>query len=427
MRPILRVAGCLALLLGSSCQRAERPADSHAREYLAFVLKSCDRVEGELAQITQTAETMAQRHLAGGQLGLHINGHPLPEEICGRSGGVVHLGFDRPFKKNRTDAEKKNDIAFASWVRPPADTELASLKTLKDSGCMIIGFGPKAMPQLAEIVKTCDAWFDTGFGADDLVVRLPHGKMSGDGNLVMETLQSWALLGEFVSALTRQGKMPTMYKSYVTPGGHEWGDKYFLKTQFHDDYKIAPIPAGKLARDYLNHIRGLVERFRANELPSVVKAADLITAELAQGRKTLVTTSGHMPYTYVCHYGDKEWAETMDLHAHVEGQMKAYEEQAREGALVLRIGYFGMHRTEIALYQKKKQTVMLIGAKHPDAEWQPPADLPVQIEMGYAFGDACVTIEGYPIKILPPSGIMQLVAYKCVEVEVEARLAAKSK
>ncbi len=425
MRIVLRIFLALAVLQASSSLFAA--AETPSREYVGFVLKSCDRVEGEMEKITQTAETMAKRHLAGGQLGLHINGNPLPEEICGRSGGVVHLGFDRPFKTDRTDAEKKNDIAFASWVRPPADTELAALKTLKGSGCMIIGFGPKAMPQLAEIVKTCDVWFDTGFGADDLVIHLPHQKMSGDGNLVVETLQSWALIGEFVSALTRQGKMPTMYKSYVTPGGREWGDKYFLKKQFHDDYKIAPIPDGKLARDFLGHIRGLVERFRDTQLTEVNKAADMIATEFARGRKTLVATSGHMPYTFVCHYGDQEWAETMDIHASLESQMKSYEEQSREGALVLRIGYAGMHTTEIALYKKKKQTVMLIVAEHPDKDWQPPADLPVRIEMGYAYGDACVPIEGYPIKILPPSGIMQLVAYKCVEVEVESRLAAKSK
>ena len=42
--------------------------------------------------------------------------------------------------------------------------------------------------------------------------------------------------------------------------------------------------------------------------------------------------------------------------------------------------------------------------------------------MGWEFGDACVTIKGYPIKLFPPSGVMQLVAYEAVNVEVLARL-----
>jgi hypothetical protein len=45
--------------------------------------------------------------------------------------------------------------------------------------------------------------------------------------------------------------------------------------------------------------------------------------------------------------------------------------------------------------------------------------------MGYAFGDACVPIPGYPIRILPTSGAMQVAAYECLNVEVFARRADK--
>ena len=64
--PAMRSFFILAVLqLGSSFLTA---AESPSQECLGFVLKSCDRVEGQLDQITRAAETMASRHLAGGAI-----------------------------------------------------------------------------------------------------------------------------------------------------------------------------------------------------------------------------------------------------------------------------------------------------------------------------------------------------------------------
>ncbi|HVF11200.1 MAG TPA: hypothetical protein VNA16_10375, partial [Abditibacteriaceae bacterium] len=35
-------------------------------------------------------------------------------------------------------------------------------------------------------------------------------------------------------------------------------------------------------------------------------------------------------------------------------------------------------------------------------------------KLAWSFGDALVSIEGYPIKVVPPTGIMQLVACESV-------------
>ena len=45
---------------------------------------------------------------------------------------------------------------------------------------------------------------------------------------------------------------------------------------------------------------------------------------------------------------------------------------------------------------------------------------PRRVDMGYAHGDACVWLDGYPIPILPPSGVMQVAAYECLSAEVLA-------
>ena len=51
------------------------------------------------------------------------------------------------------------------------------------------------------------------------------------------------------------------------------------------------------------------------------------------------------------------------------------------------------------------------------------ARLAASIDMGYAFGDACVAIDGYPLRVLPPSGVMQIAAYEAINVEVLAHTA----
>lgn len=64
---------------------------------------------------------------------------------------------------------------------------------------------------------------------------------------------------------------------------------------------------------------------------------------------------------------------------------------------------------------------MLITAENPRPEFAIPSSYDLRVDPGFAFGDACVSIEGYPIAILPPSGVMQVAAYESLNVEVQAR------
>ena len=82
-----------------------------------------------------------------------------------------------------------------------------------------IGFGAKKMPELAAHATLSDAWFDTGRPADDRVVKLRDGSRVGKINHLVNVLYAWPLTGDAVGALTRQGKMPTMWKSWSWKDG----------------------------------------------------------------------------------------------------------------------------------------------------------------------------------------------------------------
>lgn len=391
--------------------RAAPRRASPAQRRIDRALATCDFVEREIAQITKVAETAAERHIAGGLIGFAFRAGALARELHGRSGGMVHVGFGRPFRKNRSPAEKARDVAIAGFPAPPGEKALAELKALRERSCHVIGVGPRAMRALKRHVAACDAWVDAG---------------GTEGEAAANAIAGWALTAEIVAAITRRGKMPTMWKSYSFPDGRDWGGRYLGKKQFHDDYTVAPIAAGELAREFLRRIRYALRRLRNTQAGKLKEAARLIAAESAAGRRTFVAWQGHMPGAYLGEGRDAAWAEPCALHPFVAGQVKRFRQAAPDGALVLSLGYHGLDPIALDLWRQKKQRVIHLAGDGPDARWRPGPGLVLNIDLGFAFGDACVCVAGYPIRLFPPSGILQKVAYDAIGDEVRAALARRA-
>lgn len=396
-------------------------AQTPSQQYAQFVIDQCDRIEHDMPRYVQVAERMADLYEQGAAIHFPWNGHGLQQDLAGRAGGLMYLA--ERSKGQKPEGSDVPDMAIISWDRAPSGNDLKSLKDLDEKGCYILGFGPAAHPELTEHVKLCDEMFDTGFGADGGAIQLADGTNTGLANHVVNALNGWVVIGEMVSAMTRRGQMPKMWKPYVLPGGREWGEKYYGKGgRFHDDMQIEPVPAGQVGTAYVQRIRELTRQFKRTQQGSVTEAADLIAQEMAAGRKTVIATSGHMPWTFVGKFDDAAWAQPFDMHESVQNQVDAYRAKSPRDALVLRLGYFGMHKDGPPLFRELNQRVIMITAEHPGEDHQLPDDLLVVIDMCMAYGDTCVVIEGYPIKLLAPSGIMQAVAYESVNVEVQARL-----
>jgi len=391
-----------------------------AEQYVQSALLQCATVQEHLDEISAVAETVAKRHLAGGFIDFPWNGQSLQQELAGRAGGM--MTYSRPWwTGERPPEQKAHDVAIIGWERAPGGGEAARLAALRQQGVYVIGFGPKALPALADCVQQCDAFFDTGL-PDDRVVTLADGRTVGRMNHLVQTLYAWAFTGELVAACTRAGKMPPMWQSWAVKEGKDWSEKYAQKIPFHEDLPVPPVAKGVLGQRYLDAIRDMIVRFGDTQLPAARKAAELVAAELAAKKLVYVLTSGHMPWVYVGRFEDKAWATPIDFHASVESQVKDVEAKVPEGALAVRLGYFGEADNGRELLAKKKLRLVMISAKNPYPEMALPAGSLVDIDLDMAFGDACVTLEQYPLKILPPSGIMQIVAYEAVNAEVLSRL-----
>ncbi|MEO6907377.1 MAG: hypothetical protein ABI210_05765, partial [Abditibacteriaceae bacterium] len=373
-------------------------------------------------QITRIAEIVADRHIKGGLLGFPWNSQSLQQEIAGRAGGLMNIDFARPWA-NRNPADDKYNVAIIGWDRAPAADEAAKLQKLKDAGTFILGFGPKDLPALAEEVKVCDAFIDTGLGADDRVVTLPNGEKVGQGNELVNMLNGWAFTGEFIAALTRKGKMPPIWKAFMYPDGREWMEKYFGKIQFHDpkEFPVPPIAPGVITRDFLNKIRANISWFQSTQNVRVNEAAYLIANDLNVERKTIVSAMGHAPWTFVGKYEDARWCDPYELDSGDSVHIENYK-KTPVGALVLRLGYGGLDDKAAAIYAAKDQRVIMVSSPDPRPDSQSKVGVILDIDMGWKYGDALVSIPNYPIKLIPPSGIMQVVAYECINTEVLARL-----
>ena len=395
------------------------PAPSPAAKYLDALNRKLDEAAARVPEITRLAEQLAARHLRGGLIGFPWIGSTLEQELIGRSGGLMHIGFERPWKKERTAEEKANDAIIFAWDDAPKAGDLKRLQDEKAKGFFIIGFGAKKSAKLAEHVAACDAWIDSGTGEDDRAVELSGGGRIGKTEHFTNAVNGWLFTAEFVAALTRRGKMPPMYRSFMAEDGRAWADGYAGKMQFHDDLTVPPVAAGVLGRRYLERIGYMVARMKNTELAKLRTIAERIAAELREGRKTVVASVGHMVMNYVGRFDDSLWATNHEVSPGADAQLKSYE-ATPDGALVLRLDANGLHHSIHELFQRKQQRVMLITSENPRTEAAIPPGYDLRVDPGIPFGDACVWLEGYPIPILPPSGVMQIAAYESINVEVHA-------
>jgi hypothetical protein len=396
------------------------PVAGASAKYLDWGLGMTERAEKDLPHFIQLAEVIADRHLRGGLIGFPLEWQALPQELWGRSGGMMHVGFGRSWKAERTADEKAHDVGIVGFAAVPTSAELETLRQHRARGVYLVGIGARRAAWASEAVLACDAWLDTGLEADDRVVDLGSGRRAGHGTIVANAIYGWTLTAEVVGALTRRGKMPPMWKGFSWPDGHAWADKYFGKMQFHDDVQVAPQPAGALGGKFLEQIHYPLRRIRGQS-EKLRQAAELLAPEIEAGRKVHVVWQGHMPPMYLSKSDDDAWGVPLEFHPSVPQQVEQYRQATANGELILNLGHHGIDPIEAALRQEKKQRVIHLSGEHLDPAWQVGSNAVLQIDLGFAFGDACATIEGYPIRVFAPSGIAQAAAYEALKCELQSR------
>jgi hypothetical protein len=230
---------------------------------------------------------------------------------------------------------------------------------------------------------------------------------------VMNVADGWIWTGEFVAACTRKGKMPILYLSYGLPGGLERGRKY-QGQRTHEDQSIRPISAGTLGQAYLGQIQSALTGIQSRQMSNLVRAAAAWRSVPASAATTLVI--GHL---FPRHLQDPR-VRTFSafVSAPATGRLEAEQERLL-GQFNLYLGY--QYAPQSLIDRTRTNGTCLVYASVQPGQSPAEAEKVIYLEPGWPLTDACVTVPGYDIPILPASGVVQAAIYWSLVAEREQR------
>ena len=366
-------------------------------------MRSCfSDVRKDIPKITKSAEAAASLFVKDGyEVGVY--GDPaFCEEYTGRAGGLV------PMRKIRSGDDKPSKtIILASPRENHLESDIAELQGFQKQGNIIIVFARSSV--LGAVKKSgmkCDAAINTHAAENGGLFKADNGTYSVPTDPVASITAMWVWTGEFVSACTRLGKMPTLWQSLSMPGSFERAEKY-RNIKFHDGTPT-PVAAGQAGNQYLSEMGDLLSKIYKQERPDIREIAMYAANARKNGGRFYVFALGH------------------SLSDHREGYLydPGYFTLINENwnhpkkdivlgpkDIVLCLGYDGT--IDPVFFGKFPEQARLAGAKlgwsittyREDQVKAIPQDERI-IEQYWKLGDAVVDFPGYEVKALPPSGVI---------------------
>jgi hypothetical protein len=341
--------------------------------HLARAISAVASCRNEIPAMQAPADLAASRLAEGGAL--WAAGHPAwVSELCGRAGGIMlinNLG-------DKTPAE--GDVVLFARV----DGYELSQEVL-ESGALIVGFGEKQ--DGVEI-----PWFPN------------HAAESSISPTLANVIPGWIFSAELVAALTRLGKMPVMFETIGLPGGFPRIYKFQREGVFwHEPHDVKPIAPGVLGNRYADSVIAVLQRAEAENARKYLTAARWAAEAISSSHKVMMYSMGH--------FLPDEIGKSAIGSDFVSGvwnsgftYIKPPEDAYAEGDVLIHIGY--QHPPEGLLKAGRAagaRVVYLDILQHRDYVDDSGV---IWIDPMWSWPDACVTVEGYDISILPPSGIV---------------------
>ncbi len=359
----------IVLILLACCSVSRLAAAAPSSNYLGRLREALAAIHANLPAITTSAELAARGFLAGGNLWVAGRQDDFMAEACGRAGGL--MAIRALGKQGPTD---QDTILYAVRGRLE-QTDTDKIAQWRANGVSVVVFASTA------------GLFDN---------RVPLDTVINVGEL-------WTWTGEFVGACTRRGKMPILYLSYGLPGGPERGKKYQGK-KVHDDLIVKPFAPGVLGKAYLDQIDAILKAIDDTEMNKIRRASEWWRQTPTNSAMTLVT--GHMFPRHAldsrtplrCAFGAAPAWEDSDLSA-----------TTGSAQFVFVLGY---QRAPQKLVDRAKASgLKLVYSTVQPAQPPEPAANILYLNPHWPLTDACITVPGYDIPILPASGVAQAALY----------------
>jgi hypothetical protein len=387
--------------------RAAEP--SPAENYDHQLITAIDGIQADMPSITRYAERASELYVKEG-LPIAIAGDTaFVSEAYGRSGGLMKL------KELPVDHSNWAGVVLYALDSESLEHDLSVIASLRESGSYVIAFASASeIDKAADAGQQFDGVIDNHAGPDGGTIQDATGNwiIPVDGPADITAMWTWT--AEFAAACTRLGKMPTFYLGYVNPGGREWESK-IGGAKFHEETPQS-VPAGELGTQYLTELRKNLQQLVANELPDIRKAAELANQTRQAGGTCYVMGIGHAIQPL---YGSRPrpgYFQPLEIDPKLSHELKPNDFLLNVGYAVLPADPAFASLLE-SLKSSGANAVWSITTYLPDEVKRLPAG-DIVIDQYWAAGDADVSLPGYPIKIIPTSGVMAETVFWMVNAEM---------
>ncbi len=341
--------------------------------YLTRTVAALHACRADIPDMKAPADAAAKRLADGGAL--WAAGYPAwVSELSGRAGGIMlikNLGNNTP---------QAGDVVLFGGepgVEVPAN--------ITGSGALVIGFG-------SQPASNDPPWFPNHAADADVSPTL--------ANLI----PAWIFSAELVGALTRLDKMPVMYETIGLPGGFPRIYKYQREGVFwHEKNDVPPITAGVLGNRYADGVKAILLRADQEDRDGFNEAATWAADALNDGHHVIMYGMGHFVPDEIQHteigkdFQSGVWNSGFSY-------LKTPDDKYSKGDVLIHIGYQHPPNGLLKAGREAGARVVYVDILRNRDYVNDPGVL--WIDPMWPWSDACVTLEGYDIPILPPSGIV---------------------
>lgn len=420
------IPGFLALILGfvTSAMAQAGGTPSPSIQYAEVISAAFDHLGKITPAITWAAEQAAERMAVssssvvngrlseGGRLLVSYmpeapaSSNSFAEEARTRAGGMTMVNYARPGSRMGP-----RDVLLIDDLGLDTEQRKNHMREARKAGALVILFGSASSQLSSEADISIDTGLPPGTAPAVHFDGLPGAICPAAPTANIAAL--WIFTGELVAACTRLGKMPAMFLSVLAPGGWDWFNSY--KSQyFHTDITVDPVPSGQLGSAYLTEMRRCLQGLR-DQATALQAAGEMLAAALEAGGTARVVAIGshHLPGQFGLS-GDPG---RLDASSTWPTQL----EEMAPGDALLFIGYFDLPPwSDLESFREAGfPSIWVTGGREVASLNPQPREWEIHIDPFWTFGDYCVEVPGYPIGILPPSGVIQTAALWMITGEVE--------
>jgi len=387
------------------------------QSYLAEFEARITKISSQIPQIIKSAEFAAGCVLKKPDTLINVpynEQKSFSEEMINRAGGLSNIYPSE--SPDRVRFVTDHDIVMysvRSW-ETDAETAIKRLNEYKGKNWKVILIASKkGMPSKLKY----DFFIDNG---------APSGKaIYGRINILANITIGWMWCCEYVSAMTRKGKIPCILisisleestehnKKIQTPEGRLWiGDC------------PEKIPAGKLANIYLERVKKLVFDLKSEKIQKQIDyASDIIASRMAEGKKVGISGVGHVIIDEVKRDLKAPWIGFQAV-GQVGRRRNAFSKYLQPGDLLVWIAYIGLNSKYVDFGRYiKEANLELITCFAPDLDDPSVNETGIaHIDQCWAKGDAEVPLPCHPWKMAPVSGINSGLILRMLDDSVSKKL-----